>query len=327
MVFITAVAIVEGILLLGSNPSSRPVISQAEKALSGFFSRSQSIPDAGNGTHLRLNNVQFCWTNTLCVLTTRMNGIAIPLDGDVILTDEPGSFVVQVGEAGVNLLPQVFQAMLNEGVFHYSGSRLKDLKLAIIRQNGENLLRLQGGIHVVFWLPFELKARMGVDRTVNALDLEVIDIKALGFIPAMDLIRWQPFELEKLLSVPKEQPVTIKNNHIKIEPQALFPPPRIQGTIESVLLKPTGVRLLFRENTAVDSFQFPAGAGGNGITLLGGNVKFGSLTMSDTRIRLSDTSPTTPFRFNLKRYSESLHQSRLQIRQDGSLTIAMPDSP
>jgi len=128
----------------------------------GRFLKKGVVGDNQLGTNILFRNVRFCWSPAICVNANQLTATAEPF-GDKrssgnkkkIYFDNLNSFLVRVHNATVLISPTTLQGMFNESVFNYPDSTLRDLKVSINRDAGENRVKLTGSLKYLLWIPFK----------------------------------------------------------------------------------------------------------------------------------------------------------------------------
>jgi hypothetical protein len=209
-------------------------------------------------------------------------------------------------------------------VFNYPGSNLRDLTVGIEKAGGQNHVKLAGSLKYLFlWIPFEMDTNLSVDRKTNTLVITVNNLQVFGIIPATWLIEFKPFNLQKLLTLPPNKYLIVRDNLMMVKPFGLFPPPRVNGTISGIAVTSNLIRLSFSGKS--HSFEtLPANAA-NYIYLEGGNTRFGRLGMNGSEIMVLDRNPKTAFQFSLMNYLSYLPGSDVKIQPNGSVHVVMSD--
>src|SRR5262249_30747340 len=163
--------------------------------------------------------------------------------------------------------------MFSESVFNYPESRVRDLRVSIVKDDGGvgRLVRLSGKVDVVAWIPFTMFAHLGVDQATNTLVISVDHLKVFHVIPATKLIRWTPMHLDRIIALPPNKSLMVNGNRLMVKPFGLFPPPRISGTIAGVQVQDDAVSIAFA-GEPIPAPQYPAR---NYVYLRGGASQFG----------------------------------------------------
>ena len=319
-VLAVALAIVS-FLLYQEHSINRASNTQSAKLLSTFLQGDTSAAASESGVSLRLENVRFKWSDKVYIDAGNMALRAVPLEGRFVDFDDPSSFVMNVRQSVVRIRPDVLEGMFNESVFNYPDSKLRDLKVAIKQGDNGPQVNLKGSINVLAWIPFDMDTRLSVDHATNTLVIDVDHLKILGFLGAKGLIHMKPLHLDRILTLPPNKSLLVEGNTMMVKPFGLFPPPRINGKMESVHVDSSMVELTF----AGRPVPAPEAAGSNYIYLRGGNSEFGHFRMVDTDVLIQDANPSNPFVFSLVRYADLIPRSRIDIRDTRSVRVTMPD--
>lgn len=308
----------------------RDMDARSEVALSRFLKT--VVPNSGppnDGVDLYLHNTEFSWSKKVHIDVGRLNARAVPLySSRVVNFDDLNSFVVELGESDIRILPNVLEGMFNESVFNYPGSKLRNLSVTLVPEKGEHKIQLAGSIHYLFWIPFRMISKLTIDPKSNTLVMSVEKLRVFGFIPVTPFIALKPFNLDKILTVPANKHLTVSHNKIMIKPFGLFPPPRITGQFEKIAVNDRYVLISFAAPAKVKTGQGKASLK-NGIFLNHGLTKFQQLSMQNTNITVVDATPADPFAFNILSYAGQLPKSKIKLNQGASqiqsVTVTMPD--
>jgi hypothetical protein len=237
----------ESILLYVQGKVNKQIEAQSQRALERFQRGDQSKQESGFGTYTKLSNVLFRWSQKVYVRIPLLTGKITPLNkSNLVNFDNLNSFIIKVYNAQVFIKPDVLQGMFNESVFNYPNSKLRNLTVSIVGKGQNQSLRLGGSLNYILWVPFEMLVRLSVDQQTNTLVITVNKLKVFGFIPATKLIDFQPFRLEKLLSVPANNHLYVRQNRIMVKPFGLFPPPKIDGKMERIEVFEDMLKLSFK---------------------------------------------------------------------------------
>ena len=317
-----AVIGIESFLLWQQRNVMRSIRGQSSQLLNTFLRGDTAQVAQNRGVSIRLQNVRFKWSPRVYVDASDMALRAVPVEGEVVNFDDVSSFVMALQQSTVLLRPSVLEGMLNESVFNYPESKLRDLKVQLGQEDKGYAVRMTGSVDIIAWIPFSMVAYLGVDRATNTLVMNIDRMKVFGFLPATKLVRLSPFHLEKMIPMPPNKSLMISGNKIMIKPFALFPPPRVTGTVSAVSVGPEGIRLTFAGNP-ISAPQLDAR---NYVYLRGGRAQFGHFCSVDTDILILDQDPRTPFNFSLANYQALIPRSRIEIHDTRSARVIMPDS-
>lgn len=319
---LVAVIGVESFLLWQQRTVMRSIRGQSSHLLNTFLRGDTAQVPEDRGVSIRLRNVRFKWSPKVYVDATDMALRAVPVDGPTVNFDDLSSFVMALQQSTVLLRPSVLEGMLNESVFNYPESKLRNLKVELGQEGKGYAVRMTGSVDIVAWIPFSMVAYLTVDRSTNTLVMNIDRMKVFGFLPATKLVRWSPFHLERMIPMPPNRTLMISGNKIMIKPFALFPPPRVTGTVSAVTVDPEGIRLTF----AGKPIPTPQLDARNYVYLRGGRAQFGHFCSVDTDILILDQDPRTPFNFSLANYQALIPRSRVEIHDTRSARVTMPDS-
>lgn len=324
-VFLLLVIAAEAAIIVVQSQANKRIEAQSEQAL-GKFLKSGAVPSGAMGTDLLMQNVRFCWSKQICINTNRLAAKVVPVTEKAEVNfDHLTGFMVQVNHATVQISPQTLQGMFNESVFNYPGSNLRDLRVTTAQAGGATHVKLGGALKYLFlWVPFEMDTNLAVDRKTNTLVIAVNDLEVFGLIPATWLIEFKPFNLEKLLTLPPNKHLIVRQNLMMVKPFGLFPPPRVNGTISNITVTPKRISLSF--SGPVKPFQpMPDASAKNFIYLEGGSTRFGRLGMINSQIQVVDQNPANLFQFSLLNYQDYLPKSTVQLQPNGSVKVTMAD--
>jgi hypothetical protein len=279
------------------------------------------VPQA-RGIAIRLQNVRFKWSNKVWVDANDMAVRAVPVESGTVDFDDLSSFLLELQQSTVLIHPEVLEGMLNESVFNYPGSKLRDLKVELGKEGKSFAVKMTGSVDIVAWIPFSMVAYLDVDQRTNTLVMNVDRLKVFGFLPATKLVRWTPFHLDRIITMPPNRSLMIDGSKIMVKPFGLFPPPRITGTMSGVRVDESGIHLTFAGNP----IAAPQSSARNYVYLRGGRAEFGSFCMDNTNILIIDKNPANPFGFSLANYAALVPRSDIVIHDTHSVRVTMPDS-
>ena len=194
---VLAIVGVETLLLFLQWSSNRAADTQSDKLLATFLAGDTVRTAQGRGAPMRLQNVRFKWSDQVYIDTPDLAVRAVPLEGPIVNLEDLSSFLLMVQESEVILRPEVLEGMLNESVFNYPGSNLRDLKVRIEAGNEEHgggyVLHLNGKVNadVLDAVQNEMRA-WRVDTKTNTLVMDVEHVKVLGFCRSARSSRWNP---------------------------------------------------------------------------------------------------------------------------------------
>jgi hypothetical protein len=319
---LVAAVAVESFLLYQQREAMRAAHEHSEKLLNTFLRGDTAQVPSARGVSIRLQNVRFKWSDKVYVDTADMALRAVPIEGKTVDFDDLGSFLLTLQRSTVLIRPQVLEGMLNESVFNYPGSDLRDLKVKLAVHDNTYAVEMTGKVDVVAWFPFSMTAFLTVDTKTNTLVMRMEQLKVLGFLPATTIVRWTPLHLARLISIPPNKSLMIDGNKIMVKPFGLFPPPRVTGVMSTVSVDEAGIHLTFAGNP----IPAPKSMARNYVYLRGGASQFGHFCMVDTDVLVLDQNPATLFGFSLARYADLIPRSNVEVHDTRSVRVTMPDS-
>ena len=311
----------ESYLLYEQRSAIRATEVQSAKLLTTFLQGDTAQVSEVSGVPIRLQNVQFRWSNKVYIDTGNMAVRAVPLQGSTVDFDDLDSFHLSLQQSVVLIRPDVLEGMFNESVFNYPHSKVRDLKVKLIQDDEETVLRVSGSVNVGLWIPFRMNARLSVDTATNTLVINVSHLRALGILPLTKIIKMEPFQLEHIISLPPNKSLMVDANRMMVKPFGLFPPPRVDGKMASVTVDDKGIHLAF----AGHPIPAPESSAKNYVYLKGGRSQFGRFCMLDTDILIVDKDQSDPFVFSLVGYANMIPKSQIEIHDTKSVRILMPD--
>ena len=315
------VVALESFLLYQQRAAIRAANVQSAKLLNTFLEGDTAQVAGTSGVPIRLQNVQFKWSDRVYIDTGDMAVRAVPNQGSTVDFDNLDSFHLALQQSEVLIRPDVLEGMFNESVFNYPNSKVRDLKVTLEKDEGEYIVRVAGRVNVGVWLPFKMKTHLRVDTTTNTLVIDVDGLKLFGVLAVTKLIKWEPLQLEHMISIPPNKSLMVDANRMMVKPFGLFPPPRVNGTMSSVKVDEKGVTLSF----AGRPIQAPVSSAKNYVYLKGGRAQFGRFCMNDTDILIVDQDESDPFAFSLLGYESLIPRSKIDIRGTESVRVEMPD--
>ena len=317
-----AVIALEAFLLQRQAGVNAAALGRAHAGAASFTAADTARAPLGPGVIVGLRNVRFTWSNKIYVDAGDVALRALPFTGSTVDFDDPGSFSLYIQQSVFLIRPAVLAGMFNENIFGYPGSRVHDLKVAVVRDDaGAWTVKLDGKLDAIARVPFTMFTHLSVDPVANTLVLEVDHLKVFGFFPATKLLHWTPMNLARLIALHANPSVEVRGNRILVKPLGLFPPPRIDGRMSAVAVGENAIRITF----AGDEIPPPESTAKNFVFLRGGASQFGHFRMADTNVLIVDQDPSNPFVFSLLHYADLIPRSTLSLPDLRSVRLTMPD--
>jgi hypothetical protein len=318
---LAGIVVIQSFFLYQQYRAHRETQIQSAKLLTTFLQRDTAETSNVHGVSIRLQNVRFKWSQDVYIDVGNMTVRAVPIRDSTVVFDRLDSFVLRLQQSVVEIPPKVLEGMFNESVFNYPNSKLRDFTVAIEEEGGEQQVRLAGKVNMVMWVPFTMNAHLSVDRATNTLVISVAALKVFG-LPATKLIKWTPIRLANLVALPANNSLMVDGNRIMVKPFGLFPPPRVNGRIQSVTVEPNQIRLVF----AGEAIPAPKSDAKNYVYLRGGTSQFSNIQLLSTNVLIMDQHPSDPFIFSVQHYSDMIPKSQIDAHDTRAIRVSMPDS-
>jgi len=253
---------------------------------------------ADRAVQVQMNNVMYHIGGDAAVHLRRLAGELVPTKPDGIpVFDDKNSFGLRVTAAEMAISPQSMASVLNQYVFSGKDSPIKNVSI----QLENNLMKVKGKLHNKADISFETESNVSVTAD-GKLRLHAEKIRALH-LPAKGLMDLFGVEIADLIKNGKVSGVTAEKDDLIIDPEQVFPPPKIQGRVTAVKLTGGNIVLTFGSPQQYKWAKVPAQ---NYMWYRGNRLQFGKLTMHDTDLLLVDPDPRDPFDFDLDHYKEQL---------------------
>jgi len=242
--------------------------------------------------------------------------------GTIPLLDEPSSFRIRVTNATVDLSGPDLAALLNEYVFAYKGSPIRDLK---VRVDGPAVV-FNGIMHKGVDLPFEMTSELSLEPD-GRIRSHPRKIKMLG-VNGEKLLHALGLHLDKILDLSGSRGASVDGDDLLLDPVKMIPPPMIQGRLASVRVEGDHVSQTF-VRTADDSvFESRVRADSSVhhyVYFRGGQLRFGKLLMTDTDLLIGDADDSDPFDLYMAKYNTQLVAGMTRNLPNLGLRVSMPD--
>jgi hypothetical protein len=251
-----------------------------------------------------------------------LRGALLPTGDEPPWFDDPESFSLAIDTGVVAISPASLSALLNDYVFNYDGTPLKNLTVTI----DKGQLKQTGTMHKIVDLPFTIRTTLSTTPD-GRLRLHPTMVKVAG-IGVKGLMRTFGIELENLMKVQRGRGVEIADNDFLLAPSGLLPPPRIEGRVTAVEVGRESIEQTFGGSTRPGRSQrlHPSDPSARNYMYYRGKVlRFGKLTMMDADLQIVDKDPDDPFDFALAHLNEQLVAGESHNQPDFGLVTIMPD--
>lgn len=292
-------------------PEAVPPIGTANLAVP-----TEAVP--AKETEVQMMNVSFRVDPALILDIHQLRGQMLDKEsGKPLNFDDKRSFIVRIFNAEIGVSGPSLTRLLNQYVFNYAGTPLKDLVTRV--EDGH--LVLEGTMHKIIDIPF----RMIADATstpdgwirVHPTKIEICSLNGAALMKAFGIT------LQKVLTKLPDG-VRVEKNDLLMQPLAILPPPKIEGKLASVRIDGDELMQEFDDGRNVAPMQPPLPAR-NFIDLKQGTLRMGKLFMVSADMEVIDTDESDPFDFFIDRYNSQLVAGFDHNRQDYGLTVYMRD--
>lgn len=250
------------------------------------------------------------------------------LDGEFIsraagqppVFDDPHSYTLRMRSADIALDAASLNALFRQSLASRP-SPLSDVTITI--ENG--LLHAKGKLRKGATVPFSMTASVAASKD-GLITLHATKLKAVG-VPVKGLLDLLGLDVADLMKMPPGSGIRAEGNDLLLDPTALLPPPRMEGSVQTVAVQ--GNRLVMRMTGKASPPKRPATlplpSARNYLYFYGGSIRFGKLTMSDADMQLIDADPSTPFDFFPAHYDDQLVAGYSRNTRRKGLQVFMPD--
>lgn len=261
-------------------------------------------------------NVLFRYSPDLAVLIVRLRGKLAPTAGHSIATfNDPTSFKIAIEAAEIRLSTEQLAALMNARIVASPKAQVKNVRISV---SGNQLLidgTMKKGIHV----PFHAIAEVGT-TTDNRIRIDMRKVN-VGRLPLKGLLDVLGLSTEDLVSQKGLKGMSIEGDSFLIDPETVFPAPKIEARLAGARVVNNGIALAFGTGTP----RLTTGERGNYIALRGGRIGYGREEMIDSKLTMIDSTPTDPFEFYLGQYWRQMVAGQIKVTPDKALRIRVPD--
>ena len=278
--------------------------------------RPETERDSGRTeTLMFLHNANFRFVGNLGFMTERAIVSARPKDpSQPVIMDDPQSFDLAVLSGRVILTPQTLTELINDHVFNFDGSPLRNVvietKPGLLVMSGEMNRRGQ-------WVPFSMEGPLAISGD-----------SVLAFDPARTLIDGQSadalleaanVDLDELITL-KSPGVVLTKSTVYLDAAKIFPPPTLSLKLKSVGIEPRGL-VLDIDSPNPPRFADPLVNSDSYILIRGGDVKFLTVMPVNILMQIQATDSKAPLDFSLYDYRAQLAAGGIKFRPDGGLLV------
>ncbi|HEX5436370.1 MAG TPA: hypothetical protein VFW98_04380 [Gemmatimonadaceae bacterium] len=275
-------------------------------------------------TQTQMRHVDFHVTHDIVLGIRYLRGrMANKAGAGPVVFDDKRSFVLTIDTAEVALSMASLGALMNQHVFAYPGSPLRNLHFAVVGHE----LQQKGVLHKVVNIPFTLTAVPTLTPTgsirIHPTSMKICDLDGMGLMHALGI------KLADLLKVKQGIGVTVSGNDLILDPLRILPPPMIQGHLVAIRVAGGALVQVFGARRAgarrVAALVPPDTTKPNYMFFRSGTLRFGKLFMVHADMQIVDQSPQDPFDFSIDEYNRQLVAGYSKNLPDHGLEVFMPD--
>jgi hypothetical protein len=264
-----------------------------------------------------MKNVNYHYTGPIAVHVVQLQGYLTPTKaGSVVVFDDYNSFVMHMTSAEIAISCDSLARVLNENVFSAANAPIKGVTI----ENKNNQFDIQGTLHQKGDVSFEAIGTLSVDAD-GRIRLHAEHVKT-AHLPVKGMLDLLGIDLAKLINTNKVQGVTMEKDDVVLDPEKIFPPPRIQGKLTAVRLQGSEIVQIYGSQQASN---FAARQPGNFMAYREGNMRFDRLMMNDTDLILSDMDVRDPLDFYMEHSKEQIVAGYIKATPEFGLRIYIRD--
>lgn len=275
------------------------------------------------GVSLFARNVEFLVVDDIGFNIENLAASFEPLNPDEpVNLDDPRQFLIRVHSGEIVIPPNALTALFNKHLLACSPRPLNELTI----NTGKDSLVAKGGVKLWswfpgVWLPVYLDGKVTLDEQ-NHLVYTPDTVRVLG-IPLGGLLKTLGIKLSWLLSLEREGAHLVASQLV-LDHKKVFPPPALEGVIQSANLEEAGLRLKFNDNPGA-KFMLPPSAPGSFIWIQSGDIKLFNIVIINANILILDENNTSNLRFDLYDYRRVIAAKNVLMRmqEDGALIATL----
>ena len=303
-------------------PSSAATPSSFARSLAVVSHRPGKEP-TDTALWIQMRNVNLHIDDVHVMRVGELHGQVIPVQPGVIpLLDDVNSFRIRVTNATVALGGDDLAALLNDRVFAYKGSPIRNVKARV----GGGVVVISGIMHKGVDLPFEMTSTLSLDPD-GRIRSHPEHMKILGVNGTL-LLHALGLHLDKVLDLRGSHGASVSGDDLLLDPIQMIPPPAIEGRLASVRVEGDLVTQSFQrtpDDTVFGTSVRVDSSAHNFVYFRGGSLRFGKLTMTDTDLLINDADPKDPFDLYMAKYNTQLVAGTTRTLPDFGLRVTMPD--
>jgi hypothetical protein len=319
-VLLVSALVVLTILLLwyfraGKRGIAPPVSNDALSSAATTGAKQASLPSDSAPTNVYAHNLMLRKGPSFRVYVRWLRGQMTRASRNVNPTfDDPESFFLDIKTG-------VLRANIGDINNYLNASGLANSPLKNVTLSGDgDQIKLKGTLHKVVPLPIELTGTIAAVPD-NLIRIHVTKLNVLK-IPFKALLGAFHVTVSDLFHAPDLQGIQVSGNDILFDTQQLLPPPHIRGHLTTVRVVNPDLEEVYGD--AQDDVE-RVEQWRNFLSLKGGTIDFGKLTMHQVDLIMIDISKDAWFDLDLANYQEQLVNGYTRMTPQAGLQIFMPD--
>ncbi len=228
--------------------------------------------------------------------------------------DDPDSFSLYIKTGVIRANIGDIANYLNSGAL--GDAPIKNIQLS---GNGDEV-KMRGTVHKVVPLPVELTGTLSIVGE-NGIQIHVKKVNVLK-VPFKGMLNVFHVTLSDLFKVKNVPGLEVTENDIRFDTHTLLPPPHIGGHLTRVRVANPDLEEIYgdakEDVERTEEWR-------NFLSLRGGSLDFGKLTMHNVDLIMIDISKDPWFDLDLANYQEQLVNGYTRMTPQAGLQIFMPD--
>jgi hypothetical protein len=241
---------------------------------------------------IEMRHVDLHLSDTVLLHVRELRGQMIQSRSDVVPSlDIPASYRIRVLSGTVSMTGDELTPFLNDVVFSYKGSPLKNLQVT----TDSTGIVVTGTLHKVVDIGFRMRGDVSVtpDGHIRIHPTKTTDQK---------LMHTLGMHMSDLVDVQHARGLRLDKDDIILDAVAALPPPAVDGRLVDVHVEGNALVERFAGDSAPAGDSTQAGF----VKIRGGRLKFGRLLMSNTDLTIVGPDPHGVFELSLPQYATQL---------------------
>ena len=269
------------------------------------------------GTHIYMRNVIFWVMPNVAVHVAGLTGMIAPTspNGTVSLDDQ-GSFSLEMQNARTSISSRDLTVLVNNYILPKAITPIRNLSMTLTH---DQTISVKGTFRKLIDVPFTADANVQATPDGN-MRMHLSNLRVAGVIH-QDILDFLGLKVSNLAQPKRQQTFQIVGNDLIFPISQMFPPPHMEGKLQSVNIADNRLNLVFGTEQGQNP-KLPVSAE-NYIYFKGGRMQFGRLTMTPVEMELVNLKAANSFEFALADYYKQLAAGYSKSLPDGGLLVHM----